>query len=81
MSSNNTLSLALTEYFTLESFEITAIRVIPNTSACIDITITASNTKLYNRTLSLTGDKYTAWTTDDYIYTYIQENIATIFNI
>jgi hypothetical protein len=81
MSSNSSLSLALNESFTLDNFEIIAIRVIPHTSANIDIVITASNTKIYNRTLLLDGDNYTAWIDDDYLYTYIQNNISTIFQI
>lgn len=27
----------------------------------------------------LEGDEYLAWTSDDYLYTYIQDNIRTIF--
>jgi hypothetical protein len=79
MSSKNTLSLALTESFTLESFEIVSIVVKPSTSASINITISGSNGKLYDRVAFLEGDEYLAWETDDYIYTYIQANITTIF--
>ena len=79
MSSKNTLSLALNESFTLTSFEIVNITVKPNVSATIHITIRASNTKLYDRIVFIDGDAYTAWTTDEYIYTYIQDNIVSIF--
>ena len=79
MSSNNTLSLALNESFTLTPFEIVNITVRPNVSASILITITASNTKLYDRIVFLSGDAYTAWTTDSYLYAYIQDNIVDIF--
>ena len=80
MSSNSTLSLFVSDSFTLDSFIIEKITVIPNVSASINIVITASNGKLYDRTVFLDGVIYTAWTTDDYLYTYIQNNITTIFN-
>ena len=79
--SNNTLSLAVSESFTLLSFEIVNITVRPNISASVLITITASNTKLYDRVVFLEGDVYTAWTTDDYLFKYIQENIESIFGV
>ena len=79
MSFDNTLSLALTESFSLESFEITAVRVIPSVSVCIDILIKASNTKIYNRTICIDGNGYKEWITDDFLYKYIQENIKEIF--
>jgi hypothetical protein len=79
MSFDNTLSLTLTESFTLTSFEIVKVVLTPNVSASIAITITASNGKLYNRVAFLEGDAYLAWQTDSYLYTYIQSNISTIF--
>ena len=60
-------------------FYIVAVRVVPNESACIDVIISASKTKIYDRTLCIDGDAYTAWISDDYLYTYIQANISTIF--
>ena len=44
----------------------------------VKITIMASNTKTYARTICLEGEEYTAWITDDYLFTYIQKNIRTI---
>lgn len=73
------LSLAVSESFTLESFEIVAVRVVPSVSVCIDIIITGSNTKIYNRTICIDGDSYKLWVTDDFLYTYIETNISTIF--
>ena len=77
--SNNSLCLALKESFTLISFEIVNIVVKPDVSATIHITITASNTKLYDRVVFLDGDAYLAWDTDSYLYTYVQDNIVSIF--
>lgn len=76
---SSTLSLALTESFTLESFDIVSILVKPTKSATINITIHASNGKLYDRVVYIDGDEYLKWETDDYLYTYIQANISTIF--
>lgn len=75
----NTLSLAITESYTLDFFNIIKITVEPNQRAVIEIEIMGSNGKLYNRILALTGEDYTDWVTDDYLYSYIQKNISTIF--
>ena len=77
--SNNSLCLALKEYFTLISFEIVNITVRTNISASILITIKASNNKLYDRVVLLDGEAYLEWDNDDYLYTYIQDNIVSIF--
>ena len=77
--SDNSLSLEISETFTLQSFTINSMHVIPKTSASIKITISADNGKLYDRTVFIDGQVYLDWTTDDYLYSYIQENITTIF--
>lgn len=76
---NNSLSLAITESYTLDFFNIEKITVEPNQRCVIEIEIMGSNGKLYNRILALTGQDYLDWATDDYLYTYIQNNITTIF--
>jgi hypothetical protein len=81
MSHINTLSLGITESFDLVYFEINAIRVVPSTSANIEITITGSNGKLYDRIFTIDGEEYADWVTDDYLYTYIKTNISTIFGV
>lgn len=80
-SAGSLLDLEITESFKLEGFVITGIRVSPHISADVDITIYSSNLKIYCRTFSLIGDDYTAWTGDDYLYDYIQKNIATIYGV
>jgi hypothetical protein len=74
------LSLVKTETFSLDSFVINKVSVVPNISAVIEITIYASNNKSYDRTLLIIGEDYNTWVTDDYLYTYIQKNIEYIFN-
>ena len=77
---NNSLSLAITETYTLDFFNIEKVTVEPNQSCVIEIEIMASNGKLYHRTVALTGQDYLDWISDDYLYTYIQNNIAIIFD-
>ena len=68
------------ESFELHSFTISILRVIPLTCASIDICIYASNNQMYNRSFQLSGQAYLDWTSDDYLYKYVQDNIEMIFN-
>ena len=47
----------------------------------VKITVMDSNTKTYTRTICLEGEEYKAWITDDYLFTYIQKNIGTIYGV
>ena len=81
MASNHPLEFKVVpESFDLESFTINILRVIPLTCATIDITIYASNQKVYQRSYQLSGQEYLDWTSDDYLYKYTQDNIEKIFN-
>lgn len=77
---SESLSLAITETFTLDSFEITSVLVKPRQSASVNISIKGSNGKNYERIAYFEGDVYDGWKSDDYLYNYIQQNIKTIFN-
>ena len=66
--------------FTLISFEIITLRVIPNLCATIDIIIHSSHGQLYDRSFTLSGKAYTDWTCDDYSYKYVTDNIDDIYN-
>ena len=77
---DNTLSLVISSTFTLTSFTIYKVIVTPNECASIHITIETDDGKLFDRVAFLSGEAYTLWETDDYIYKYIQDNIVTIFN-
>ena len=77
---DNSLSLEISQKFTLISFTIDTVIVTPNMNASVNITITASNGRLFNRVAYLDGAVYTAWSTDDYLYKYIQDNISIIFD-
>jgi hypothetical protein len=77
---DSSLSLVITEQvYTLQSFRIERVSLCVGVSATILIEIEASNAKIYNRTFYISGQEYQDWTTDDYIYAYIQRNIETIF--
>jgi hypothetical protein len=69
------LTLEITETFKLVRFEIDTIRTIPYRSASID------NKKQYSRTFFLIGQAYLDYQTDDYLYTWVRNNIETIFKI
>ena len=78
-SSRNILNVYKTVVTHLISFEIVIIRVVPYTMASIDIVILTDKGHIY-RTVNLTGDDYLLWSSSDlYLFTYIQENLDTIY--
>ena len=77
---DSTLSFSVAETYTLTSFTISGVDVVPGTSANIYIVITASNGRTFARTVPLVNASYTAWTDDSYLYSYIQTNIASLFS-
>ena len=74
-----TLSLAITDSFTLDSFVITSVDVIPGISAKIYVLISASNGRVFTRTVPLEGDDYTAWVYDNYLFDFVQQHIEAIY--
>ena len=74
------LSFPVSESYTLESFAITGVDVVPGVSANVYVVIAASNGRSFTRTVKLAGDAYAAWTVDAYLYAYVRENIGTIFS-
>jgi hypothetical protein len=75
------LTLEITETFKLVRFEIDTIRIIPHRSASINITISGDNKKQYSRTFFLIGQAYLDYQTDDYLYTWVRNNIESNFKI
>lgn len=66
---------------TIVSFEIKNVWVVPFTSASIYLVFTDDAGSTYPRTMVLTGDDYVSWSSDDnYLSTYCNEIIHTIFN-
>ena len=76
---SSSLSLAVTDSFTLDSFVITSVECIPGISAKIFVLISASNGRVFTRTVPLDGDDYTAWIYDSYLETYVQDHIEQIY--
>lgn len=77
--SANTLSITVSENYTLDSFVITQVDVIPSTSAIIYVMITSSTGRVFARTINLTGDEYTAWQSDSYLYEYVASSLEKSF--
>jgi hypothetical protein len=75
------LTLEITENFSLIRFELDAIRKIPHRSASIDITIFGDDGKQFCRTFFLCGQAYLDYETDDYLFEWVRNNIQTIFTI
>ena len=72
-------SITVSENYTLKSFVITGVSVIPLTSADICVMITASTGRVFARNIPLEGDAYTAWQSDAYLYEYVAAYLATSF--
>ena len=75
----NILDIYKTVVTHLVSFDIIVIRVVPFVVASIDIQILTDTGHIY-RTVNLTGADYIKWSSDDnYLFTYVRENIDTVF--
>ena len=72
--------IIITKEYILQSYEILYINLKLNESASIYIMIFYNNDETAERSFTLNGQDYTDWTTDDYLYEYINTNIISIFN-
>ena len=72
--------IIITKQYIIQSYEILYINLKLNESASIYIMIFYNNDETIERSFTLNGQDYTDWTTDDYLYTYININIQKIFN-
>ena len=66
--------------YNIISFEILCINIKPTISALLDIMIFCDDNELYSRQYQLINKEYTDWETDDYLNTFISNNIEKIFN-
>ena len=73
------ISIPVIDNYTLDSFAITGVDVIPSTSAQIYVSIMASTGRVFARTVSLTGDDYAAWQSDTYLFEYVAAYLAAKF--
>ena len=72
--------IIINKQYIIQSYEILYINLKLNESATIYIMIFYNNDETSERSFTLNGQDYTDWTTDDYLYTYINNNIQKNFN-
>ena len=70
----------INKQYVINSYEILYINLKLNESASIYIMIFFSNNETVERSFILIGQDYTDWTTDDYLYSYVNTHIEKIFN-
>lgn len=79
MSAATALAVPVVDSYTLDSFTITGVDVVPSTSARIYVMITASTGRVFARTVALAGDDYAAWADDSYLYEHVATHLASGF--
>ena len=72
--------LIITKQYIIQSYEILYINLKLNESASIYIMIFYNNNETIEKNFTLTGEEYSNWTTDDYLYSYVNTHIEKIFN-
>ena len=72
--------LIIKKEFILQTYEILYINLKLYESATIYIMIFYNNDETVERSFILIGDEYLKWENDDYLYSYINDNIERIFN-
>lgn len=66
----------------ISSYYIAKVEVVPDTSAFISIQLQDSTqTFVGNMTMLMQGDDYQKWTTDDYLYSWIQQQIYLAYPV
>ena len=78
-AAQTSLAVSVVDSYTLDSFVITGVDVVPSTSARLYVLITASTGRVFARTVALEGDAYTAWQSDSYLYEFVQSYLAANF--
>ena len=73
--------IIITKNYVIHSYEILYINLKLNTSAHIYIMIFYNENQTIEKNFTLIDDDYSNWTSsDDYLYSYINNNIVKIFN-
>ena len=72
--------IIITKKYIIQSYEILYINLKLNVSGHIYIMIFYNDTETIEKNFILIGQDYTDWNTDDYLYSYINNNIQIIFN-
>ena len=72
--------IIITKQYIIQAYEILYINLKLNVSGHIYIMIFYNDTETIEKNFILNGQDYTDWNTDDYLYSYINNNIERIFN-
>ena len=72
--------IIITKQYVIQSYEILYINLKLNVSGHIYIMIFYNDKESIEKSFILCDDEYIKWVTDDYLYSYINENIVKIFN-
>ena len=72
--------IIITKQYIIQSYEILYINLKLNVSGHIYIMIFYNDNFSIEKNFILIGQDYTDWNTDDYLYSYINDNIEKIFN-
>ena len=72
--------IIITKQYIIHSYEILYINLKLNLSGHIYIMIFYNDTETIEKNFILIDDEYLKWSSDDYLYEYINNNIERIFN-
>ena len=72
--------IIITKQYIIQAYEILYINLKLNVSGHIYIMIFYNDTETIEKNFILIGQDYTDWNTDDYLYSFINNNIEKIFN-
>ena len=72
--------IIITKQYIIQSYEILYINLKLNISGHIYIMIFYNDTETIEKNFILIDDDYLKWDNDDYLYSYINNNIERIFN-
>ena len=72
--------IIINKQYIIQSYEILYINLKLNVSGHIYIMIFYNDNETIEKDFILIGQDYTDWNTDDYLYSYINNNIEKIFN-
>ena len=72
--------IIITKQYIIQSYEILYINLKLNVSGHIYIMIFYNDNETIEKDFMLIEDEYLKWSSDDYLYEYINNNIQKIFN-
>ena len=72
--------IIINKQYNIQGYEILYINLKLNVSGHIYIMIFYNDTETIEKNFMLIEDEYLKWSSDDYLYEYINNNIQKIFN-